>query len=118
MKFVLLKDVSDEEAAVLAPLLEAHGINTQMRYSGLATPGRVYLGRSVFGNNICVPEDQLEEAKEILAELSKEIPPEELEAQALAAGGGGEGECKGEAAPAPSSRTDFDWKIEDYGLDK
>ncbi len=116
MKFVLLKDVSEEEAAVLCPLLEAHGIQTQMRYTAMATPGKVFLGRSVFGNNISVPEDQLEEAKELLAELSKEIPPEELEAQALAAGGEGEGD--GEAAPAPSNRTDFDWKIEDYGLDK
>ena len=106
MKFVLLKDVSEEEAAVLCPLLEAHGIKAQMRYSAMATPGRVFLGRSVFGNNISVPEEQLEEAKELLAELSNELPPEELEAQALAAGG--------ETAPCAP----YDWHIADYGIDE
>ncbi len=120
MKFVLLKDVSEEEAAVLCPLLEAHGINAELRYSGLAAPSRVFLGRSVFGNNISVPEDQLEEAKEILAELSKEFPPEELEAQALAAGSGSETANGEDAAPdsAPAADSaDFDWQITDYGID-
>ncbi len=121
MKFVLLKDVSDEEAAVIAPLLEAHGIHAELRYSGLAAPSRVFMGRSIFGNNICVPEDQLEEAKKLLEELSEEIPPEELEAQALAAGG--ESEPLAEYKSAPESldsadSADYDWKIADYGLDK
>ena len=115
MKFVLLKDVSEEEAAVLAPLLEAHGINAELRYSGLAAPSKVYLGRSIFGNNIYVPEEQLEEAKEILAELSKEIPPEELEAQALAAG---EEDEAPDSAPASTDSSAYDWQIANYGMDK
>ncbi len=115
MKYVQLKNVSEEEAAIIAPLLEAHGIQAEMRYSGLAAPSKVYLGRSVFGNNIYVPEEQLEEANELLAELSKEIPPEELEAQALAAGE--ESEAAPESVPA-ADNADFDWQIADYGVDK
>ena len=107
MKYVLLKNVSEEEAAVISPLLEAHGISVEMRYSAMAAPSVIILGRSMFGNNLYVTEDQLEEAKALLEELSKEIPPEELEAQALAAG-----------EDAPASDADFDWRIADYGLDK
>ncbi len=104
MKFTLLKNVSEEEAAIILPLLEAHGVPAQIRYSALAETSVVFMGRSAFGNNLCVQEERLGEARELLAEFSKELPPDELEAQAMAAG-----------EDAPQS-ADPDWHIADYGL--
>lgn len=106
MKFVLLKNVSEEESAVLRPLLEANGITLEKRYSALAAPSKVYSGRSVFGNALYVLDTQLEEARELLSKFSEGIPPDELEALALA-----NGECEPESA-------DFDWYAAGYGFDR